>query len=353
MGFQGPQAFGGVQGQSPWPCFFLMLLRRLLVAVPILFVVSVLLFCALRLLPVDPAAMSMPPNATREEIEAARREMGLDRPLPVQYLIWLEAAVHGDFGRSIHLRRPVLPLVAEVLPATIELTVAAMVVAAVLGLAGGLLLFALRGRAGEALAETGTTLLMSIPEFLWALLFIFLFGVLLQAMPFTGRLDADLQRPAITGFLLLDALIARRLDVFASAAAHMVLPTAALGLAFAPPIMRVLRSSLLDVYHEDYIRQARLRGVSETRVLLVHALKNAILPTLTLMGVQFGFLFGGSLLVEVIYSYPGMGNLMVDAVRNADLPIIQLVGLTYCVVVLLINSLVDGLYLVLNPRLRR
>jgi peptide/nickel transport system permease protein len=132
----------------------------------------------------------------------------------------------------------------------------------------------------------------------------------------------------------------------------MVLPAVALGLAFAPPVMRVLRSSLLDIYHEDYIRQARLRGIGETRILLRHALKNAILPTLTLMGVQFGFLFGGSLLVEVIYSYPGMGNLMVDAVRNADLPIIQLVGLTYCVVVLLINSVVDGLYLVLNPRLR-
>jgi ABC-type dipeptide/oligopeptide/nickel transport system permease component len=326
--------------------------RRLLVAVPILLVVSVLLFTALRVLPVDPAAMSMPPNATRDEIEAARRQMGLDRPLPEQYAIWLGGAVHGDFGRSIHLRRQVLGLVAETLPASIELTVAAMLLAAVLGLAGGLLLFSLRDRAVETVAETGTTLLMSIPEFLWALLFIFVFGVALHAMPFTGRLDPGIERPVVTGFLLLDALIVRRADVLLSALRHMVLPAAALGLAFAPPIMRVLRSSLLDVYHEDYIRQARLRGVGEVRILLCHALKNAVLPTLTLMGVQFGFLFGGSLLVEVIYSYPGMGNLMVDAVRNADLPIIQLVGLTYCVVVLLINSVVDGLYLVLNPRLR-
>jgi peptide/nickel transport system permease protein len=116
--------------------------------------------------------------------------------------------------------------------------------------------------------------------------------------------------------------------------------------------MRVLRSSLFDVYHEDYIEQARLRGISERRILLGHALKNAALPALTLAGVQFGFLFGGTLLVEIIYSYPGMGNLMVDAVRNADLPIIQAVGLTYCVVVLLINTLVDSLYLVLNPKLR-
>ncbi len=132
-----------------------------------------------------------------------------------------------------------------------------------------------------------------------------------------------------------------------------MLPAVALGLAFAPPIMRVLRSSLLDVYHDDYMQQARLRGVSEWRLLTRHALKNAALPTLTLMGVQFGFLFGGSLLIEVIFSYPGLGNLMVDAVRNADLPVIQAVGLTYCVLVLAINTAVDALYLALDPRLRR
>ncbi len=126
--------------------------------------------------------------------------------------------------------------------------------------------------------------------------------------------------------------------MFWDALKHMILPAFALGIAFSPTIMRVLRSSLLDVYQEDYIHQARLRGLSERRVLLRHGLKNAILPTLSLMGVQFGFLFGGTLLVEVIYSYPGLGNLMVDAVRNADLPIIQAVGLTYCVVVLIINT---------------
>jgi ABC-type dipeptide/oligopeptide/nickel transport system permease component len=195
-------------------------------------------------------------------------------------------------------------------------------------------------------------LMMSLPDFLWALLLIFVFGVLLSALPFTGRLDPGMTRPVVTQFLLVDTLLIGRVDVFMSALRHMVLPALALGVAFAPPIMRVLRASLIDTYQEDYIRQARLRGVGEVRILLGHALQNAILPTLTLMGVQFGFLFGGSLLVEVIYSYPGMGNLMVDAVRNADLPIIQAVGLTYCVVVLGITALVDGLVMLLNPRLR-
>jgi peptide/nickel transport system permease protein len=326
--------------------------RRVLVALPILAIVSALLFSVLRLLPVDPAAMSLPPTATVAEVEAKRREMGLDRPLPQQYLIWLENVAAGDFGTSIHFRRAVAGLVAETLPATIELALLAMIIAAVLGLAGGLYLFHVRGTLREPLADLGSIVLLSIPEFLWGLFFILLFGVALPLLPFTGRLSAGFPRPAHTGFLLLDTLIAGRVDMFRDALAHMALPALALGLAFSPAIMRVLRSSLIDVYQEEYIVQARLRGLSERRILVRHALKNAILPTLSLMGVQFGFLFGGTLLVEVIYSYPGLGNLMVDAVRNADLPIIQAVGLTYCVLVLVINTAVDALYLVLDPRLQ-
>ena len=326
--------------------------RRIVVALPILAIVSALLFAVLRLLPVDPAAMSLPPTATVAEVEAKRQDMGLDRPLPQQYLLWLKKVAAGDFGTSIHFRRAVAPLVAETLPATIELAVLAMIIAAALGLGGGLYLFHVRGTWREPAADLGSIVLLSIPEFLWGLFFILLFGVALPLLPFTGRLSAGFQRPVHTGFLLVDTLIDGRLDMFRDALAHMALPALALGLAFSPAIMRVLRSSLIDVYHEEYIAQARLRGLSERRILLRHALKNAILPTLSLMGVQFGFLFGGTLLVEVIYSYPGLGNLMVDAVRNADLPIIQAVGLTYCVLVLVINTAVDALYLVLDPRLR-
>jgi peptide/nickel transport system permease protein len=329
-----------------------LIARRLLAAIPILLVVSALLFCVLRLLPVDPAAMSLPPTATIVEIEAQRREMGLDRPLPEQYLIWLGRALHGDFGRSIALRRPAGALVAATLPVTIELAVAAMVLAAFIGVGGGLLLFHVRGTWFEPVADLFSMLLLSIPEFLWGLILLFVFGVLWHLLPFAGQVAPDLPLPHITGFLLLDSLLIGRLDVFLSACQHLVLPAMALGLAFSPSIMRVLRSSLFDVYHEDYIQQARLRGLSERRILIRHALKNASLPTLTLAGVQFGILFSGTLLVEVIYSYPGMGNLMVDAVRNADLPLIQAIGLTYCIVVLAINTAVDSLYVVLNPKLR-
>jgi ABC-type dipeptide/oligopeptide/nickel transport system permease component len=326
--------------------------RRLLSAALTLVLVSALLFIVLHALPVDPAAMSLPPSATIAEIEAKRREMGLDLPLPQQYLIWLAQVLHGDFGTSIHYGRSVVGLVASTLPATIELAVLSIIVATVVGLGGGLFMFHVRGRRTESIVDFGSIILLSIPEFLWGLFFILLFGVALQWLPFTGRLDPEFRLPQGTGFLLYDALAAHRLDIFWSALRHMILPSVALGIAFSPTIMRVLRSSLIDVYLEDYIHMARLRGLSERRILLHHALKNAFLPTLSLMGVQFGFLFGGTLLVEVIFSYPGLGNLMVDAVRNADLPIIQLVGLAYCIVVLTINTAVDSLYLVLNPKLR-
>jgi peptide/nickel transport system permease protein len=326
--------------------------RRLLAAIPILLIVSALLFCVLRALPVDPAAMSLPPNATINEIEAKRREMGLDRPLPEQYAIWLRGALQGDFGQSIQFRRQAGSLVAATLPATIQLALAAMVLAGIVGFGGGLLLFRLRGTMLEPVADLASIVLLSIPEFLWGLILLFVFGVALRVLPFTGEVAPGLPLPHITGFLLIDSLLIGRFDVFLSACQHLVLPAVALGLAFSPTIMRVLRSSLFDIYHEDYIQQARLRGLSERRILLGHALKNAALPTLTLAGVQFGILFSGTLLVEVIYSYPGMGNLMVDAVRNADLPLIQAIGLTYCIVVLLINTVVDSLYVVLNPKLR-
>jgi peptide/nickel transport system permease protein len=329
-----------------------LLARRLISAIPILLAVSALLFCVLRVLPVDPAAMSLPPMATLKEIEAKRHEMGLDKPLPQQYWIWLADALHGDFGRSIQFRRDSATLVANALPATIQLAAAAMVLAAILGVGGGLLMFHLRGTVIEPVADMISIALLSIPDFLWGLILLFVFGVTLHLLPFTGQVSSGLPTPRVTGFLLIDSLLVGRFDVFLSACQHLILPAVALGLAFSPTIMRVLRSSLFDVYHEDYIEQARLRGLSEGRILIRHALKNASLPSLTLAGVQFGILFSGTLLIEVIYSYPGIGNLMVDAVRNADLPLIQAIGLTYCIVVLFINTVVDGLYVVLNPKLR-
>jgi peptide/nickel transport system permease protein len=331
----------------------ILLARRVVVAVPILLAVSALVFVVLRLLPADPIAMSLPPGAGTAELEQLRRDFGLDRSLPEQYAIWLGRMLGGEFGTSIHFRRGVAELIAHALPATLELIALGLLFGSILGIGGGLLLYGLGDTPGEHVLDAASSVLLAIPEFLWAILLILLFGVAWQAMPFMGRIDPALTLPpALTGFLLVDAAIAGAWRVFASALQHLLLPATALAIGLAPLVMRVLRASLQEVMQEDYIAMARLRGLSERRVLLVHALKSASLPTISLIGVQAGFMFGGTVLVEVIFAYPGLGNLMVDAVRNQDLPVIQAVALIYCVLVLGFNAAVDVLYLLLNPRLR-
>jgi len=330
-----------------------IVLRRLIGAVPVMLVVSVVVFVVLRLLPADPIGMMLPPNATAADAQALRAEFGLDQSIGRQFAIWLGRAVQGDLGVSIHFHEPVTRLIGGALPATIELALAALVLALAIGLPGGLLLFAVRRRRGELAAGLAVGTLMSIPSFLWALLLILLFGVSFPILPFTGRVGGSVTLPGWTGFALVDTLAAGHFRDFVDAAAHLLLPALALALGFAPLIMRVLRSSLIDAAAEEYVMVARLRGVSERRILVRHMLKNAALPTVTLIGVQFGFLFGGTLLVELIYSFPGLGNLMVQAVRDHDLPLLQGVAVVFCVAVLLANTLVDALYVVLNPRLRR
>jgi ABC-type dipeptide/oligopeptide/nickel transport system permease component len=327
--------------------------RRFLIALPTLLVVSILIFVVLRLIPADPLAMSLPPNATQQEMAEMRRDMGLDRPIPVQYAIWLGRIVHGDFGRSIQFRRSVSDLILAALPTTLELVAAGLTLGIILGVGCGLLMFAWRGTLKEQIADVGSVVVMSIPEFLWAILLILGLGVGIRLLPFIGRMDAQISVPRTTGFVLVDTALARDGPAFLSALEHLALPAFSLALGITPIIMRVLRSSLFDTYADDYITLARLRGLSERRILLRHALKNAALPTVSLIGVQAGFMFGGTLLVEVIFTLPGIGNLMVQALHNQDLPLIQGIALVYCVIVLVLNTIVEVAYLGLNPKLAR
>jgi ABC-type dipeptide/oligopeptide/nickel transport system permease component len=328
------------------------ILRRLLFAVPTLLVVSVVLFIALRVIPADPLAMPLPPGATEAEFRAMRTDLGFDRPILEQYGIWLAHLVRGDLGISIHFHQKVSELIAGALPTTLELLALGLPLGILLGLGGGLLMFGARRSGGGVAIDLASIVLMSIPEFLWALLLLLAFGVGVHALPFIGRIDPQLTVPQVTGFMFLDTLIALRPDAFVNALAHLLLPAAALGLALAPIIMRTLRSSLLATSHEDYVALARLRGLSETRILLGHAFKNAALPTVSLIGVQAGFMFGGTLLVEVIYTLPGIGNLLVEAIGAHDLPLIEGLALVYCLVVLAISLLVDIACVALDPRLR-
>ena len=315
--------------------------------------VSIIVFVVLRMLPADPIGMMLPPQATKADAEAIRAAYGLDRSLAAQYWIWLSGALQGNLGSSISFREPVTALIGRALPATIELSLAALVLALLISIPGALALYARRGRRGEWAADGVVVTLLSVPSFLWAIFLILVFGVAWPLLPFTGRIGANIVPPDLTGFLFVDLLATGRLRDLASALAHILLPATALALGFAPLVIRVLRASLIEAAAEDYVHVARLRGLPERRILVHHMLKNAALPTVTLIGVQFGFLFGGTLLVELIYSFPGIGNLMVQAVRNHDLPLLQGVALVFCLAVLAVNTIVDALYVVLNPRLRK
>ncbi len=335
-----------------FPILSAIVLRRLLLAIPTLLLLSLVVFVVLRMLPVDPLAMLLPASATAADAAALRQQLGFDKPLPQQFLIWLWQALSGNLGISINFRQPVAHLMLGALPATLELTLTGLVLALLISVPGGVLAYALYQRHRETAADLTVALMQSIPSFLWSLLLILAFGVLWPVLPFSGRVGEGVVLPDITGFALIDPLLAGNFGGWLSALSHMLLPALALALGFAPLVIRVLRSSLIDAANEPYVEAARLRGLSETRIVWRHMLKNAALPTITMIGVQFGFLFGGALLVEMIFGYPGVGNLMVQAVKGNDLPLIQGIALIFCVLMLAITVIVDVLYAVLNPRLR-
>lgn len=335
---------------SPGIVFFLG--RKLGSVVLTSIVLSIVVFIVLRMIPADPLGMMLPPSATQADADALRAALGLDKSIAQQYLVWLGQALHGNLGESIFFRAPVVQLLADTLPATLELAFVSLFLALAISIPGGIILYKLNGKKSEVLADFGLVLLLSIPSFLWGIILIVVFGVLYPVLPFMGRLGSDFDAGGSGQFLLVTLLFSGRFSAWWNALSHLLLPALALALSFSPIIIRVLRSSLLDTATEQYVMVARLRGQSEWRVLMHHMLKNAALPTLTLIGVQFGFLFGGTLLIEVIFSFPGIGNLMVQAIKNHDLPLIQGVALVFCLMVLTVNFCIDGLYAVLNPRLR-
>jgi ABC-type dipeptide/oligopeptide/nickel transport system permease component len=328
------------------------LLPRLMSAMLMVVLVSMLVFVVLRLLPIDPVGAALPPGATEAERQVVIKEFGLDRPVVEQYARWANNLLHGKLGTSINLRSDVGPPLAAALPATLELVGSALVIGVLLGGGSGLLLFAARGTKLEPVGNILTSILVSVPEFVWAILGILLFGVWWPVLPFIGRIDSGFVVHHVTGFLLIDSLVGGQWSAFGNVLMHLVLPATALSLAFAPMVTRILRSSLLSVILEDFVHFARLRGLGEREVLMRHALRNAALPTLSLIGVQAGFMFGGTLLVEAIFGWPGLGNLMVTATRGGDIPMIQGAALIYCLGVLVINLFVDLFSLGLNPRLR-
>jgi len=308
-------------------------LRRLLLAVPVLFGVSVLVFAVLHLAPGDPAAIMLGAQATKEDVERLHRDLGLDEPLAAQYVRWISRVAHGDLGRSIPLGREVLPEVVLRFKATLLLTAGALVIAILLGLAAGIVSavkqYTWLDRISMGVAVTG----VSLPVFWTGIMLIIVFALQLQWFPSSG-----MSSPYGSG--LGDVLW------------HLVLPAVTLGTASAAALARLTRSSVLEIIRQDYVRSARAKGLAERAVIARHVLKNAINPIITVLGLQVGFLLGGAILTETVFSWPGLGSMMVRAIQARDYPLVQGGVLLIATTFVVVNLVVDLLYAVFDPRIR-
>ncbi len=326
--------------------------HRLAMAAVTLAGVAVIVFVLLRVVPGDPIAMMISPGASPADIAALRAHYGLDASIPVQFAVWARDLLRGDFGVSISLHRNVLELLAERLPATLELAVAALIFAVCLGGAVAVIATLLDDSPAAPVIDAVNGLFLAVPDFIWAFALVLLFGVFAPVLPLSGRIDPALDARFATPFYLTESLLTLHLSTFLDVARHMAMPTLALGLPLAAIITRVLKESLREAMVQDYVLLARLKGMSKLRLVLQEALRNAVAPTLALTGVQFTFLIGGTVIVERIFGYPGVGNMAIDAVINRDLPLIQGLTLVFGALFIVVNMLVDLLVVAANPRLR-
>ena len=329
------------------------LLERLLHLIPVLLGVSAIVFLMTLATPGDPVDIMLgEQQATPAQRAALRKDMGLDLPAPQRFVRFLENAATGNFGVSYFQRRPVVNVIAERLPATIELTLAALVIGVVVSIPLGVLAAIRKKTWIDRLATVGSLLGLSMPGFWFGLLLMMLFGVWMQWLPISGRSDIAGQVPVVTHFLTIDAMLALNFEVLQSALSHLVMPALTLGLPMAAVLMRVTRASMLEVLRQDYVTFAQAKGLSTRRVLYVHALKNALIPTVTMAAMEVGSLLGGSMIVETVFGWPGLGRVVVDSIFTRDYPLIQAAILLYAVTYVVVNFFADMLYTVLNPRVR-
>ncbi len=333
------------------PLLRAVLLRLLTTAITLLGV-AVIVFVVIRVVPGNPIAMMLPPGATEADIARLTALYGLDRSIPQQFLIWGSGVVQGDFGTSITTRQPVLALVLGRLPATLELSVMALGIAVALGGVAALTGTRLRGTKAEGAIDVANGMALSVPDFLWGLVLILLFGVLVPVFHISGRVTPSLDLPFTSNFYLVESILRLRFDLTLDILAHMLMPAVALAIPLAAIIGQLLKQSLKETMHLDYVTLARTKGYGETQVILREALPNAVLPTLTLVGVQFTFLIGGTVIIERLFSYEGLGNMAIDAVINRDLPLVQGIVILFAVIFTAVNLFVDLTYAALNPRLR-
>jgi peptide/nickel transport system permease protein len=326
--------------------------RRLFLLVPILIGLSILVFLWIRALPGGPAASILGERATPEAIEQVERQYGLDRPIYVQYVKYVQSLLRGNLGTSISSRRPVSEEIGRRFPATVELAVAAMIFALAFGIPLGFFAAKRHGSWVDQSSLVISLLGISIPVFFLGILLKYVFSVKLGLLPTVGRIDVRIDAEHPTGFYVLDAILTLNLEAFWSSVEHLILPAIALGSIPLAIIARITRASVLDVQNEDYVRTARAKGLNPAVVDRRHVLRNALLPITTVIGLQVGLLLSGAVLTETVFAWPGMGTWLVGAIEARDFPVLQGGILFLAVVFVLVNLVVDVSYGYINPRIR-
>lgn len=331
-----------------------ILLRRLVQSLFVLAGVSLIVFSFIHLTPGDPVELMMgeASGVYDDEIAALRHEYGLDRPLPMQFLLYVGRVLRGDLGVSFTHQRPVIEVLILYLPATVELTLVAMVLALIialpLGMASGI-------RPGGPLDSGSTALALigvSLPGFLLGILLILFFGMTLEWLPISGRIGYSVDLKTVTGLYLIDSLIAGDFAALASVIRHLVLPATALGAWTMAVTLRMARTSMSEVWQQDYILFARAKGLSNRSIIVRHALKNALIPVVSVVGLQFGALLGGNMIIETVFGWPGLGRMTVDAIYARNYPLVQASVLLYAATYVIINFITDLVYIYLNPRIK-
>lgn len=327
------------------------ILKRILQAIPVLLGVSVIVFLIMRVFSADPAPVVLGQHATPEAMQAWRDAQGLNDPIIVQYFDFLFGAIRGDLGESYYTHTPVLQELMARFPATVELALVAIVIAAVAGIALGVLSATHKNTAIDGIATILALVGVSMPIFWLGVLLIILFAGVLHVLPSSGRIDPLLQPVGGTGLYLLDTLLSGDFEAFGDALSHIILPALALSMYSMAVITRMTRSSMLETLNEDYVRTARAKGLKLGRVHRHHALRCAMLPVTTVIGLQLGSLLGGAMLTETVFAWPGLGKYVVDCILKSDFPVVQGAVLLIGVIFIAINLIVDVVYAYLDPRI--
>src|SRR2546426_2295219 len=328
------------------------LVQRLAGTVPVLLLISLLVFLLIHAAPGDPTLLLLGEETNAAEVAKAKERWGLDRPLTIQYLRFIESAATGQFGKSFKYGEPVIRVIKTRLPATIELAIFSIIIATLLAIPLGIWAGAKPNSWVDNLGTTFGLFGISMPSFWLGIMLILLLAGVLNILPTSGRSTYGIAGPEITGFYLLDSLIQKNWQAAWDALTHIFMPALALGMNMLGILMRVTRSAVLEVMNEDYVVTARAKGLAEQNVLWRHVTSNALIPVITVVGLELGTLLSGSIIVETVFAWPGSGSLLITALNARDYPLVTGLVMTYTVAFVIINLIIDGLYAVVDPRIR-